>query len=570
MKQEWRRIGAKGLGMVCNGLRQFSRFVYAVGIQSIRIFRRFKIRCSRFFRPVTSLIKRIYKATLGKQLDRIRKEVHSIRNGFSMAWKRIRETRSKGKLKRIGVYFWIAGKGLIRHKKLVGLLFNIAAPVAALILLAHTVQYWNSLEYGLTLSYGNAQIATIENEQVFEKATEMVTERMVHNGGSEEEISLSLTPVFSLKVMESGEYMDAAEVCDLLIRQSGGIIEEATGLYMNDELIGAVRSSADLNHLLSSILDEALGEQEGEASFVEKIETVTGLFPTSMVMTVEDMSTLLRATDQEEAVYVVQTGDTPSTVAANNGLTLDELNQLNGGDVESLMYPGEELVLQVAVPKLSVQITKTETYTETIPFQTVTQKDDSQYTDYSKVTQEGVNGSQTKTDKVTYVNGIETGRENVSTEITQEAVDKVVVTGTKKRPQYSGSGVSSGQFLWPTPSLKTITTYYEYRWGSFHPALDISGSSAYGKSILASDGGTVVSAGWDYTGYGYKIIIDHGNGYKTLYAHCSQLLVSYGAKVSKGQVIAKVGSTGNSTGPHLHFEIIRNGVKLNPLNYVSR
>ena len=78
----------------------------------------------------------------------------------------------------------------------------------------------------------------------------------------------------------------------------------------------------------------------------------------------------------------------------------------------------------------------------------------------------------------------------------------------------------------------------------------------------------MVASGWG-NGYGNRIIIDHGNGYRTLYAHCSELLVPTGTKVSKGQLIARVGSTGNSTGPHLHFEVILNGVKQNPLHYVS-
>ena len=351
--------------------------------------------------------------------------------------------------------------------------------------------------------------------------------------------------------------------------RGNGIIEEATGLYMDGELIGAVRSSADLNHMLSTILEEAVGDDtECEASFLQDVEMVTGLFPSSTVISADEMKQFLTANETEEVSYTVKDGDTPITIAQEHGLTLDELNALNGGNVEQLMFAGTKLTLQREVPRLSVQITKTETYEEEIPFETVTKKDDTQYTDYSKVTQQGKNGLQKKVDKVTYVNGTETKRENVSSTVLEEPTDKVIVTGTKKRPLYTGPGESSGKFQWPVPSLKVITTNFEYRWGSFHPALDISGYSAYGKSIVAADGGTVVASGWG-NGYGNRIIIDHGNGYRTLYAHCSELLVPTGTKVSKGQLIARVGSTGNSTGPHLHFEVILNGVKQNPLHYVS-
>lgn len=102
-----------------------------------------------------------------------------------------------------------------------------------------------------------------------------------------------------------------------------------------------------------------------------------------------------------------------------------------------------------------------------------------------------------------------------------------------------------------------------------HNGLDIADSGVYGQSIIAADGGTVTFAGNDGGGYGNYVVIDHGNGYVTLYAHCSSLAVSSGQYVSQGDVIAYVGSTGNSTGPHLHFEIQVDGSPQNPLEFVS-
>lgn len=97
-------------------------------------------------------------------------------------------------------------------------------------------------------------------------------------------------------------------------------------------------------------------------------------------------------------------------------------------------------------------------------------------------------------------------------------------------------------------------------------ALDIANRT--GTPVIASDGGKVVFSGWDNTGYGYAVVIDHGNGYRTRYAHFSYIYVSYGNYVNQGVVIGKVGSTGNSTGPHLHFEVIKNGYRVNPWNYL--
>lgn len=128
----------------------------------------------------------------------------------------------------------------------------------------------------------------------------------------------------------------------------------------------------------------------------------------------------------------------------------------------------------------------------------------------------------------------------------------------------------SGKFLWPTTST-VITSYFGYRvhpiWGTtrFHSGIDIG--APHGAPIYAAADGVVIFAGW-YYGYGYTVIIDHGSGISTLYAHCSSLSVYRGQAVYRGQVIARVGSTGNSTGPHLHFEVLINGRPVNPLNYL--
>jgi murein DD-endopeptidase MepM/ murein hydrolase activator NlpD len=141
----------------------------------------------------------------------------------------------------------------------------------------------------------------------------------------------------------------------------------------------------------------------------------------------------------------------------------------------------------------------------------------------------------------------------------------------------SGSGgyASTGNFTWPVPGVSRITSGFGSRWGAFHKGIDISASGVYGKPIVAADSGRVIQAGWGnygtgYGGYGNVVAIDHGNGYSTLYGHCSSVAVSAGTIVKKGQVIAYVGNSGNSTGPHLHFEIRVNGAAKNPMNWFSK
>lgn len=119
--------------------------------------------------------------------------------------------------------------------------------------------------------------------------------------------------------------------------------------------------------------------------------------------------------------------------------------------------------------------------------------------------------------------------------------------------------------LWPVPGSQNISSPYGPRAGGFHPGIDVAAPT--GMNIVASKDGTVVMSGWA-GGYGKCVLIDHGNGIKTRYGHNSSLIVSTGQKVKAGQVIAKLGSTGWSTGPHLHYEVLINGKHNNPLNYI--
>lgn len=125
----------------------------------------------------------------------------------------------------------------------------------------------------------------------------------------------------------------------------------------------------------------------------------------------------------------------------------------------------------------------------------------------------------------------------------------------------AGSVVASGNFVWPTQGV--LTQYFSW----YHPGLDIANRAV--PNVLAADSGTVIYAGCINWGYGCHVRVDHGNGYTTLYAHLQQIYVTVGQRVSRGNTLGKMGSTGRSTGPHLHFEVARNGVKLSPLTVLK-
>ena len=181
------------------------------------------------------------------------------------------------------------------------------------------------------------------------------------------------------------------------------------------------------------------------------------------------------------------------------------------------------------------------------------------YEGVSEVFYSGRDGEQTVTETSYYLNGEYVGTKSTS-EITDYGEPAKVYVGTKERPD----GVGTGSFIMPTSGK--ITSLYGERWGSMHNGIDIGAPA--GTPVYASDDG-VVTCAENKNSYGKLVKIDHGNGYETYYAHNSELLVSAGETVSKGQLIARVGATGNATGPHCHFEIRYNGEIKNPSNYVE-
>lgn len=148
----------------------------------------------------------------------------------------------------------------------------------------------------------------------------------------------------------------------------------------------------------------------------------------------------------------------------------------------------------------------------------------------------------------------------------QAQAQREAQTGTQTK--YTGTG----RFVWPVPASQRVTSKYGYRihpvykTKKFHAGIDIG--AGYGSAIVAAESGTVITATYG-SGYGKYVVVSHGSGITTLYAHCSSLLVKVGDKVSRGQTIAKVGSTGVSTGNHLHFEVRINGSTTDPLSYVK-
>ncbi|MBQ5810557.1 MAG: peptidoglycan DD-metalloendopeptidase family protein [Clostridia bacterium] len=235
-------------------------------------------------------------------------------------------------------------------------------------------------------------------------------------------------------------------------------------------------------------------------------------------------------------------------------------------EFKSGLFPTNEVMcadsLRLAAQNLSVMENKIEVYSSDIAYETISTSSSNYCVGTKFVQVEGKNGVQEVTSKVCYIDGVEVSRQQLESSVVSAPVDEIVVVGTKK-PVIN----SANKLTWPIDgsAFYLITAYWGD--GRNHKAIDIACDK--GTAILAAKGGTVVSVEYNHSTYGHNLIVDHGNGVQTRYAHCSSISAKVGDVVNAGSVIAAVGSTGRSSGPHLHFEYILNGQRVNPAPYLG-
>lgn len=298
--------------------------------------------------------------------------------------------------------------------------------------------------------------------------------------------------------------------------------------------------------------------------FAEEVEVVEAYLPASQLTSLEDAIALVIMEQETPSIYEVVSGDTLSEIAIKVNIPMDQIIEMNDilEDGNTILHIGDQLLITVPEPELSVTRVEEEYYGEIYDADIIYIDNDSWYTNQVVVRRQPSAGFRKVVADVSYINDREVSREILKEEVVMEAVPKIVERGTKVPPTYikpiSGGRITS-TFGYRDISLPGAT--------SNHNAVDWA--TPTGTSVVASCGGKVVKAGW-VGSYGYVIYIDHEDGKQTRYAHLSKILVKVGQTVKQGEKIALSGTTGVSSGPHVHFEIRVNGTPVDPLKYVPR
>lgn len=571
----------------------FYDFVYMLGLQVIRRMRKIGgFIKSLFSSPLHAVA--VFGGILLVFFDKIvmksyHKAVQDFKKHRSEVMAYFVKLRSEvtgtpgNKLKKLCDYFVASLK---KHNHFAKTALNVAMPLAAFVVLICTVGHWTGSTYALEVVIDNSgeecSLGYISDESVFIEARSIVKQRI--DSGVKGESELIANPTYKITRVKLNQLSDAAAISDKLIESGESRLTSACGVYIDGDFICSVKNETDARSVFNAMLQEEeekyklkADDENSFADFVEKVEFVQGLYPddTSSMWEASKLRDTLRNEKKSAAVYyTVADGDTPSGVAQKFGISTSALMALNPSVNFNIFKTGEELMISQEVSFVRVKIIRIIKKNVSTPFETETIETDKLYKGDKRVARKGVEGTDKVTYLCTFINGVQTGSEEIDRVTLIEPTNEKVQVGTKSGG-YGGYGnyqvVVKGKFAWPVSGAYMVTSKFGYRSRGYHKGIDISGSGANGKPIIAAESGTVELVKSSHSGYGNQVVINHGNGIKTRYAHMldNSITVSVGQKVTRGQAIGRLGNTGNSTGPHLHFEVIVNGTQVNPWSYIG-
>lgn len=402
-------------------------------------------------------------------------------------------------------------------------------------------------------------IGMVTEKQVVYDAIDDVKEQIKTFFGDGREYEKN--PVFVRRIVAEDSLADEEMLEDALLSNVDAMVE-GYAVYVDGEALFGVSSEEAAEWVFAKYKQKYTAEEIGEdmvVDFCENTKVKKEFMHIALLETPESALDILSGNTKALTSYTVKANDTLWGIAKKYDTTVEHLLAMNDNITDNIKE-GMEIQVEESVPLLSVRSVQTVSLTEEVPYEVEKINDNTIYEGRTVVAQKGQKGTAQVLARVTKVNGIETDKDVLESETITQPVKQIVKVGTKERPPTTGSGT----FI--NPSYGTLSSRYGARWGRRHNGIDVAGS--YNSDIKAADGGVVTYAGW-MSGYGNFVMINHENGYQTGYGHCASLTVNVGDRVAKGDVIAKMGNTGRSTGTHLHFEVKKNGKFENPLNYVG-
>lgn len=437
--------------------------------------------------------------------------------------------------------------------------FAISVGSVSLVLILMMYIYFSGVAY--TLSINGNDMGKVRSKKQVEDLIQRVKEEYKTQYSAE--ISTGSQIAFAKTRASNSELIPSLPL-EQIIREDVIYTIQSFSISANNSSIAAFKTKEEAEKVLAQIKTAYVKEEDKakykEITFAEKVEVKQEFNEKGKLMEAEEAASFILKGTNEEKIHKVQAGESIWGISRKYNVSIDNLQKANPKLDPNKIKIGQEINLVVPKPLVSVKTTEVAKYKENIPFEQKVEFSSSLYKDQTSVKVKGQYGERDVVAEVIKINGVEESRSLVSQNIIKNPTTQVVVKGTKELPPKKGTGT------FKMPTRGSLSSRFGTRWGRAHEGIDLA--APIGTSVNAADGGVVTWVGTRGS-YGKLVMVDHGGGFVTYYGHLSKYLVKKGDKVYKGQKIAAVGNTGRSTGPHLHFEIRKNGSPVNPLKYVK-
>lgn len=475
---------------------------------------------------------------LDRRSDKINDGIVSIQSGFKWRYDRLRIFSDRNKQFLFGIF---------------------AGTVIVLILIASFANFVTGYEY----AYNDRTLGIVKEQEDVTLLVDVVNQQLSKE--HEALITIDKTQDITFKrVFIINKEVDDQEKVLRRLTYMQDLTAKGYGIYIDGTRVGIMSKKEEADRVLNRVLNNYLSQSEeteyesitfGEKVEIKEIDTKLG-----RMENVDDVVNKILTGGRRTDVHIVEAGETFAAVAEKHGISQSQLKESNPEVDVTQLEVGETLYLSEEVSMVKVQTVEITTYIEDIPHITTYQDDSNIWKGETTTKIAGADGQREVVAKIVRNNGKEAAKMILEENLINEPVTALILVGTKPLPPLKGTG----ELVYPVSGYK-LTSTFGMRWGRMHSGVDLAAPT--GTKIRAADGGTIILAGYNGE-LGYCIEIDHGGNRTTVYGHCSKLYVSVGDQVYQGQHIADVGSTGRSTGSHLHFEVRELGVAKNPLSYL--
>ena len=532
----------------CSVLMLFPRFFALICRGFVHLLRSFARICCRGLRRFRSFL---------FQPIRLRGEVART---VQTQWRRSRGKSVGGK---IAALLRCIGTVLFHDHGIAVSVFRIAVPLFCCGFLFSVVSYGMSMEYGISVRFNGAEIGVISDEADYEQAEQIVRRRLSY---TENRPDFSFEREFRVTTDRSTVRLLAPELADNMLRSAAIELIDGWGVYRGKTFLGAVSDKQPIEDALTQQLSEyqiSLSEDADEVFYPEELTYEKGVYLRENLTDPDDLIRSLTAVQETTRTFTAGDDDSVYSVALRFSTTAERIRELNP-ELTDIVPPSARVKVPVLKREYPISYRRTVSLLSFVDYDTIRTETNRISAGKEEVLQRGVKGERRNTVQITFTDGAESSRELLRSEILSLPVDEEIGVGTYTPQPFSKQTrlTGSGKFAWPLNGGYISDVFISNR---NHRGLDIAAPG--GTEIYAAEDGVVTVATMSGS-YGNYVKLDHGDGYETLYAHCSVLLVTPEQEVTRGQVIALVGTTGHSTGNHLHFEVRLNGLNFDPADFL--